>query len=129
MKTNRELVQAVTILLLVGMFWVFNNSLEFYFIPEKNADSLLRVTILCFVFYYALSFFINRKKYVFDDKRIVIRRLIVFFIPYTVISVALYMFVGLNTWTRITILLSGIIIAFFVLFKSLKKKQIQSDVD
>ena len=129
MKTNRELVQTVTILLLVGMFWVFNNLLEFYFIPERKADSLLTVTIFYFVFYYTLSFFIKRKKYVFEDKRIVRKHLIVFFIPYTVISIALYMFVGLNTWTRITILLSGIIIAFFVLSKSLKKKQIQSDVD
>jgi hypothetical protein len=124
MITKRELVQIVIILLLVGVFWVFNNLLEFYFVPTTKATSFLIKTFFYCVFYYIIALFIKRKKYVLDDKPIIIKRLMVFFMPWIVISIALYMLVGLNTQTRITILLSGLIIAFFVLFKSLKKKQI-----
>ena len=121
MKINREFTSIAVLLFIVGLFWAFNNILEFYFISERKASSLFTATIFYCVFYYALILFIKRK-YVYNDKRIVIKHLLVFFIPYIVLSIALYMFVGLNTWTRIIIILSGLIIACFLLFKSLKKK-------
>jgi len=120
---KREFTYSAITLLLVGLFWVVNNLLEFYFIPERNASSLLTGTISYCVFYCIISFFVKRK-YVYVDKDIIIRNLIVFFVPYIVMCIALYLLAGLNTWTRIIILLSGLIIVFYVLSKSLKKKQI-----
>ena len=119
---KREFAYSAITIFLVGLFWVINNLLEYYFIPDRKASSLLTVTIFTCVFYCAILFFVKRK-YVYVDKGIIKKHLIVFFIPYIVMCITLYLLVGLNTWTRITILLSGLIIAFYVLFKSLKKKQ------
>ena len=119
MKKNRELVPVYIFTLLVSLLFVINNLLEYNFIPQRVAFSGFVTSIT----YCILIHFIKRK-YVYEDKRVIIRHIVVCFIPYIIVSIALYLLFGLNTWTRVVILLSGFIIAFFVLFKTLKKKQI-----
>ena len=51
----------ILLLLVVGLLWVFNNLLEFYFIPEKIASSLLVGAISGCLAYYASLFIFKRK--------------------------------------------------------------------
>ena len=52
---------SIVLLFLVGLLWVFNNLLGFYFIPEKIASSLLVGAISGCLAYYAGLFFFKRK--------------------------------------------------------------------
>ena len=119
MKKNRELMPVYIFTLLISLLFVINNLLEYNFIPQRVAFSGFVASIT-----YCILIHFMRRKYVYEDKHVIIKHIIVYFIPYIIVCIALYLLFGLNTWTRVIILLSGLIIAFFVLFKSLKKKQI-----
>ena len=58
---KRKFAYVPILSLLVGLLWVFNNLLEYYFIPEKIASSLLVGAISGCLAYYA-NLFIHKHK-------------------------------------------------------------------
>ena len=117
MKKKSEILFCVIVTLLLGVLFVINNVFECNFISQKIAY----IMFVTSSGYCLLMFFLKRHE-VSASKRQIMKYFIISLLICIGISVTLYLFFSLTTWTRIIILLLWLIVGCFLLYIIYKKK-------